>query len=108
MTITVIFRHALISSAVTDEVAAINGRHTEVEGWSVACTLAEGESKVVWRFALASLISPIMWPVRVTNLGNNHYRVSRPWPWILGEGAELSTVLPATTRTLTREYATIG
>lgn len=110
MQITVISRLALPSSAITDEITAINGHHTNVEGWSVTCTLAEGESKVLWRIALVSLIAPVLWPIRVTNLGDGKYRVSRPWPGIFGEGSKSRIVLPATTHSTTRtcEYATVG
>ncbi len=110
MQITVISRLALPSSAITDELAAINGHHTNVEGWSVTCALAEGESKVLWRIALVSLIAPVLWPIRVTNLGDSRYRVSRPWPWIFGEGSKVRTILPsnAHTETHTHEFTTVG
>lgn len=53
----------------------IRGKRSE----TFVISLGKGESTIVCTLVLLR-------PVRITNLGNGVYRVSRPWPWIFGEG----------------------
>ena len=82
------------SSTVADQISAIiGGPYDKVHDHGIVCLLHDGESRIIWRTAFVSLILPITWPARVTNVGDGTYRVSRPFPWIFGSG---STVHQAT------------
>lgn len=80
-TISIIKRRAVVKRPWrTSEVVAITGGpYVRVRGGqdeTFVLALCKGESLIVWL--------GLLHPVRVTNLGNGKYRVSRPWPWILG------------------------
>ncbi|MGB4967099.1 MAG: hypothetical protein WBO35_02755 [Candidatus Saccharimonadales bacterium] len=111
MDITIVTRNCYPnSSAISTEVSAVvGGPFDEVRGWNVAFTLREGESRIIWLSAFLSLVVPVVWPVRVTNVGNGAYRVSRPFPWILRNGDKMSqAVEPATITGRTKYVAVVA
>jgi hypothetical protein len=111
MDITIITRSCFPnSSAISSEIAAIvGGPFDEVRDWIVAFTLRDGESKIIWLSALLSLVVPVTWPVRVTNVGDGVYHVSRPFPWILrGGGKTGHATKPATITGRTKYVAALA
>lgn len=86
------------SSTISDRISAIiGGPFDKVRDHHIICTLHDGESRIIWLGAFLNLTLPISWPVRVTNVGDGSYRISRPFPWIFGSSHTVHrAVQPAT------------
>lgn len=109
MDITVITRSCYPNdSTISSEVSAIvGGPFDEVRDWIVAFTLHEGESKIIWLSALLSMVVPVVWPVRVTNVGSGAYHVSRPFPWIIRNGGKTGQATRPATITGRTKYVAV-